>query len=789
MQERRGLTLYNPAVLGKEDLIAQFTLRADLLETFRTDLRHADGNTSPQHHLITGPRGMGKTTLLLRLRYLIEDDESLCERVFPLTFPEEQYDVRDLASLWRNALDALADALDLRGRKQEAAEVDRRAREAERLEPTRRTDALLGLLLEWAERNNVIFTLLLDNLDQVLGRLREKDQWALRKTLADCPRLLVFGASTVPPSETYDYSKAFYDFFRHHTLDAVSIEDASRYLCHMAALRRAPQVAEAVTKHPERLRAIHVLTGGSPRALATLFLVLSEADDLSAASALESVLDVVTPYYKHIVESLPERQQIVVDALAKHWDPAPARVIATITGLPVTEVNSNLKRLENAGMLTKITLPGGGRFVYYLSERLLNIWYLMRASRRVRDQLLWLVKFLEVLYTPDEIGERAQKWLRPEGADSGGAVAALTLAYSTLLRASDPTLSQALEMAAADALANSQVAGRIGEHGATWQGDAALEPLVERKRTIEQVRAAIDEIATRYGYSDAEKRSVAFNTVLVVSSLGLPLVPKELAGTSREHADGLFEDAEQGSALLLHDLSEDERDSIRSAVLCGDVYLNAPPSVINAAARRWHAPNLGLWTAQIELASLETGLGFRLRPASELLRLAQTGTNASLIPYFIHALLSALDDEAIDSALGETMSPMFLGVHPWTANVAVLCGGRRLPKVLARIIRGIALDPRIADREAGSEILPSLMTATIQYAVLVGLDATRALLHECELTRGLRPLDEFLRLAPSGDRATLQSLAPELRQATASLWDLWDEMRSAPASADSTDSA
>lgn len=41
---------------------------------------------------------------------------------------------------------------------------------------------------------------------------------------------------------------------------------------------------------------------------------------------------------------------------------------------------------------------------------------------------------------------------------------------------------------------------------------------------------------------------------------------------------------------------------------------------------------------------------------------------------------------------------------------------------------------------------------------------------ECDVLGGLYatyPLDEFLRLAPSGDRSTLQSLAPELQADTA----------------------
>jgi len=34
-----------------------------------------------------------------------------------------------------------------------------------------------------------------------------------------------------------------------------------------------------------------------------------------------------------------------------------------------------------------------------------NIWYLMRASRRVRQKLLWLVKFLEAWFDREKLGD------------------------------------------------------------------------------------------------------------------------------------------------------------------------------------------------------------------------------------------------------------------------------------------------------------------------------------------------------------------------------------------------
>src|SRR5262245_21604853 len=90
-----SLAVYNPALLKKADLIAQFVARRPLLDLLVGELRRS-GKTGYQHHLIIGSRGSGKTMLLRRLRYAIEDDAELYSRWLPLVFPEEQYNVSRL---------------------------------------------------------------------------------------------------------------------------------------------------------------------------------------------------------------------------------------------------------------------------------------------------------------------------------------------------------------------------------------------------------------------------------------------------------------------------------------------------------------------------------------------------------------------------------------------------------------------------------------------------------------------------------------------------------------------
>ena len=90
-------SIYNPANFSKEELIARFIVRKKLFQKLFKDIKEqANSETPPEHLLIVGLRGMGKTTLLLRLAYEIEEDQSLNAWLLLIRFSEEQYGVRNL---------------------------------------------------------------------------------------------------------------------------------------------------------------------------------------------------------------------------------------------------------------------------------------------------------------------------------------------------------------------------------------------------------------------------------------------------------------------------------------------------------------------------------------------------------------------------------------------------------------------------------------------------------------------------------------------------------------------
>ena len=419
-------TIYNPALLKKDDLIRGFVARQPLLDRLLGDLRRETPGSTPQHQIIIGQRGHGKTTLLRRLAFAVEDDPALAAEWIPLVFPEEQYNVAKLTDFWLNCVDALSDALDNSGDSASAEALDARVKTVSG------ADAALRLLLDEADRLNRRVLLLVDNIDIVLDRLRDTEEWEFRRIISAEKRLHFIGASSRALESLYEHGRAFFDFFQIHELKGFDEQETFSTLAHLAEQSGDAEVAKLVRERPARIKALRVLTGGNPRTLVLLYKVLSQGPDGDVQHDIEQLLDEYTALYKARFEELAPQAQQVVDAMAIHWDPLTAADLTELLKpLGVNQVSAQLKRLEDFGVVEKTPWFGEKKNAFQIAERFFNIWYLMRASRRVRRRLLWLVRFLESWFDREELSTQARGFLDRDPAKMGRErFADLALVYS-----------------------------------------------------------------------------------------------------------------------------------------------------------------------------------------------------------------------------------------------------------------------------------------------------------------------------------------------------------------------
>ena len=214
--------------------------------------------------------------------------------------------------------------------------------------------------------------LLVDNADLVFGRIRE-GEWSLREALSSEPSLTFLGASAAPIESTYEYGKAFYDFFQIHELGGLSLEETRQLLLHYAKLRDDTPVQEIVDRDPGWVKTLHTLTGGNPRTLVLLYNVLAAGSAGDVRTDLEQLLDQCTPLYKACFEALPVQAQQVVYAFALRWDPISAGQLAEDLWLEVNAVSSQLSRLVRQGVVEKVFYDLESKIGFQIAERFFNI--------------------------------------------------------------------------------------------------------------------------------------------------------------------------------------------------------------------------------------------------------------------------------------------------------------------------------------------------------------------------------------------------------------------------------
>ena len=246
---------YNPGFLSDDELVATFCVRTGEFASIVETLGECDGNSNT-HQIVIGPRGSGKTSLLLRVAAEIDRDAGLASRFFPVVFAEESYEVSTAGEFWLECLSRLAD----RAPQREGGPDLRRSFEELRTVRDDRAlgDRCLGALQDFADREGKRLVLFVENLNMMFRDMADKDAgWKLRHTLQTEPRIVLLASATSRFDEMDSPDKAFYDLFRSVSLRPLDTGDCATLWQQVSGQSRAPQT----------IQALRILTGGSPRLL------------------------------------------------------------------------------------------------------------------------------------------------------------------------------------------------------------------------------------------------------------------------------------------------------------------------------------------------------------------------------------------------------------------------------------------------------------------------------------------------------------------------------------------
>ena len=383
--ERRVMK-YNPAFLTEQELADSFVVRHNELDSILQTIRENRGDSN-QHVIVIGPRGSGKTTLILKVVSEIKKDDTLSKIWHPVVFPEESYGILNPGEFWHKALLHLSDSI----------KDERMMKSYEELKDETKDDYLrersLAQILDFADKGKKRVLFIVENFQMLLGdQISEKGAWALRHTFLHEPRIMILATATARFDQIENESMAMFDLFKKIILRPLD-ENECRALWKSITGIEPPD---------RRIRPLQILTGGNPR---LMVIISSFSSHLSFKQLMEDLLHLVdehTEYFKTQLDNLPAMERKVYVALAELWEPSSARRIAAAGRIDVNMASALLNRLESRGAVTVMDRKSRRKY-YQIAERMYNIYYLMRSRSASFERVRAAVNFITQMYEPRKI--------------------------------------------------------------------------------------------------------------------------------------------------------------------------------------------------------------------------------------------------------------------------------------------------------------------------------------------------------------------------------------------------
>ena len=501
---------YNPGFLSDDEIVASFCVRTNEFASLVEMLRECTGNANP-HQLVIGTRGSGKTSLLRRVAAEIGRDDALSASFFPIVFAEESYEVSTAGEFWLECLSRLAVQAPHR---EGSPDLHRTYDELRTIDDDHTLEnRCLGALLDFADREGKRLVLMVENLNMMFGDMVDQDAgWRLRKVLQTEPRIVLLASATSRFDQIDNPDQALYDQFRVRLLRPLDTQECA-------------VLWKTVSGHDvrsETIRSLQILTGGDPR---LVVIVARFGVGRSFRNLMANLLDLVddhTEYFRGHIELLPAQERRVYLALADLWKPATTKEIADRSRLKPSPCSAQLTRLVERGI---VEVAGGTarRKQYYLTQRLYNIYYLLRRPRGPDRLVEALIRFMEAFYAPPELRDISVGIAREAGNFNGEMRTLHQTALAQLLAL--PALAEHRDTLLSEVRAQGLMPP--GGTESEWTGvkptpypvdrrhrnaDVSAEmtgrELIERGETFHKLKqpedalAAYDEVVRRYGTSE-----------------------------------------------------------------------------------------------------------------------------------------------------------------------------------------------------------------------------------------------------------------------------------------------
>ncbi|HET6975553.1 MAG TPA: HEAT repeat domain-containing protein [Pyrinomonadaceae bacterium] len=376
------------------------------LETWTID-------SSRQHYLIIGPRGIGKTCLLALIQHRVRQSGRLNRKVIPVSVAEDSYGIATVSDLLIEVVRILGEIEN----DQQMQEVYERLRFDD--DEQRVVDLSLDALRQFQKKNQCGILLMIENLNRLLEKqIRQKPQiHLLRKIFIEEEWLLAICTSPTYLNAVTQPEEPLFEFFRVSLLAEFTYSEQEEMLRKKAKLQGNVAFNEYLDKFHSRLRALYHFTGGNPRLTAMLYDLVGNQSITNVAIELDLLLDQLTPFYQDRMKDIPEQEGKLLETMALLPEGCSPTRLAKESRLRPKIVRALLTRLERSGYVRR-EVRRRKQTVYIIPERFFRIWHQMNHSRAARGRIQYLLEFFAHWYATKY--ERSQVWKELTGQFESG---------------------------------------------------------------------------------------------------------------------------------------------------------------------------------------------------------------------------------------------------------------------------------------------------------------------------------------------------------------------------------
>lgn len=244
----------------------------------------------------------------------------------------------------------------------------------------------------------------IEGLDRQLDALGRNERREFRRLLDLDTDIWLIGSGVSLSKAFTGANEAFYGAFDPWPIEPLDDKHAARLLATMAGVAES----DDDPRWPARSKALVTLAGGNPRALIALGNACRANPDRWASEQLHQVVHDFTAHYQIRFRDLSPQSQQIVELLAEAPREVKPSELAEILGSSTSQVSVQARRMVHDGVLHQ---RSKGKATWYrLAEPLFRFWLEYRnASGWEQTRIGWLGRLLESLSDPSEL---AQAWWR-----------------------------------------------------------------------------------------------------------------------------------------------------------------------------------------------------------------------------------------------------------------------------------------------------------------------------------------------------------------------------------------